>query len=151
RSPPTPPIPAPVRAARRRSSAQGRGCRTCLCLQASGFEGFGIVPKGVDENGPAVSKCGNGGELNVDCRPSPYSVRDLLRDPSVLRVDDADQLQCDRIPKWFADPLPLAHDRVTTHDRSRLRPTLQFAPNDHVRIERLTHGLDVPSVDGHEA
>src|SRR5262249_24483539 len=65
-------------------------------------------------------------------------------------LDDADRLHPDRIPKWFAVPFPPAHNRVTTDERSRFRPTLQFAPNDDARVEHLTHGLHVPGVNGRE-
>src|SRR6185437_15174637 len=41
--------------------------------------------------------------------------------------------------------LPLAHDLLTTHERSRLRPTLRHA-HDHVGGEQLAEGIHVACV-----
>jgi hypothetical protein len=69
---------------------------------------------------------------------------------SLASVDEvAEQFKCVVI-KGLAELLPLAHDRIATYERPRLRPALR-GPHDDAGVVRLTKGLHVLRIPSREA
>ena len=104
-----------------------------------------MIPEELLVDDPALAHREDIRQLDVRLRALAYPTPDLPHDNSVAGVDEvADRFHGVGIP-GFADLLPLAHDRLPTHERPRLRPTLRRS-HDDVGVVQLTKGVHVSRI-----
>src|SRR5689334_11751260 len=100
-----------------------------LPLKPHGFEGLRVVPEEFLVVDLAFAQRKDVRHRQIHLRTPACHPPGLPHGDSVASVDEvADRFQSPRVP-GFADPLPLAHDRLPAYERSRLGPALR-APHD---------------------
>src|SRR5438270_6202556 len=111
-------------------TASRASCRSSL-RQPGGFMGLGVIPEILDDRDPASAQRVDGRPLQCKSRAVACGTPDARHYYSISSVNEI-RFGCVGLP-GLAELLELPHDRLQTHERPRLRPTLRVA-GDHVGI-----------------
>src|SRR4029079_2571768 len=101
-----------------------------LLRQPHGFEGLGVIPEELNEDGLTLAHRGDGGDLELQVRTTTFGAPDEPRDDSVTQVDEFDQFKSVGV-EGLTLLFPLAHNCLSAHDWFRsFRPTIRIPHDD---------------------